>query len=134
KGLKTHAKICLIVRREPHGVQRYVHFGTGNYNEVTARIYSDVSYLTSNEELGADATTFFNAITGYSQPRRMLKLEMAPIGLRERLLELIQSETERKRRGQKAAIDIKINALVDPVLIDALYDASQAGVKVRLNV
>ncbi len=134
KGLKTHAKICVIVRREPHGVQRYVHFGTGNYNETTARIYSDISFLTSNEELGADATTFFNAITGYSQPRRMLKLEMAPLGLREYLLELIQSETERKRRGQKAAIDAKVNSLVDPALIDALYDASQAGVKVRLNV
>lgn len=134
KGLKTHAKICLIVRREPHGVQRYIHFGTGNYNETTARVYSDISFLTSNEELGADATTFFNAITGYSQPRRMLKLEMAPLGLRDYLLELIQSETERKRRGQKAAIDAKINALVDPAIIDALYAASQAGVTVRLNV
>jgi polyphosphate kinase len=134
KGLKTHAKICIIVRREPQGVQRYVHFGTGNYNETTSRVYSDVSYLTSNEELGADATTFFNAITGYSQPRRMLKLEMAPLGLREYILELIQSETERKRHGQKAAIDAKVNALVDPAIIDALYGASQAGVKIRLNV
>jgi polyphosphate kinase len=134
KGLKTHAKICVIVRREPHGVQRYVHFGTGNYNEATARIYSDISFLTSNEELGADATTFFNAITGYSQPRRMLKLEMAPLGLREYILELIQSETERKRRGQKAAIQAKVNSLVDPAIIDALYDASQAGVPVRLNI
>jgi polyphosphate kinase len=134
KGLKTHAKICLIVRREPQGVQRYVHFGTGNYNETTARIYSDISFLTANEELGADATTFFNAITGYSQPRRMLKLEMAPLGLREYILELIQSETERKRRGQNGAIDAKVNALVDPAIIDALYLASQAGVKVRLNV
>jgi polyphosphate kinase len=134
KGLKTHAKICIIVRREPHGVQRYIHFGTGNYNETTARIYSDISFLTANEELGADATTFFNAITGYSQPRRMLKLEMAPLGLREHIIELIQSETERRRRGQKAAIDAKVNALVDPAIIDALYLASQAGVKVRLNV
>jgi polyphosphate kinase len=134
KGLKTHAKICLVVRREPHGVQRYVHFGTGNYNETTARIYSDISYFTANEELGADATAFFNAITGYSQPRRMMKLEMAPLGLRDYVLELIQSETERKRRGQKAAITAKVNSLVDPALIDALYEASQAGVKVRLNV
>ncbi|MBW3597956.1 MAG: polyphosphate kinase 1, partial [Planctomycetes bacterium] len=134
KGLKTHAKVCIIVRREPQGVQRYVHFGTGNYNESTARIYSDVSFMTCNDALGADAATFFNAITGYSQPRRMLKLEMAPLGLRDRLVELIQSETERKRRGQKAAITAKVNSLVDPAIIEALYHASQAGVKVRLNV
>jgi polyphosphate kinase len=134
KGLKTHAKVCIIVRREPHGVQRYVHFGTGNYNEITARVYSDASLLTNNEELGADAVSFFNAITGYSQPQRYRKIEAAPTGLRTRLLELIEGETRRKKEGQNALIDAKINSLVDPELITALYAASQAGVKIRLNV
>lgn len=134
KGLKTHAKVCIIVRREPHGIQRYIHFGTGNYNEITARIYSDISYMTCNEELGADATSFFNAITGYSQPLGFRKLEAAPLGLRGRLLELIQAETQRKQQGQKAQITAKLNSLVDPQIIEALYEASQAGVKVRLNI
>jgi polyphosphate kinase len=134
KGLKTHAKVCIIVRREPHGVQRYVHFGTGNYNEMTARVYSDASLLTNNDELGADAVSFFNAITGYSQPQRYRKIEAAPTGLRTRLLELIEGETRRKKEGQKALIDVKINSLVDPELISALYAASQAGVKIRLNI
>lgn len=134
KGLKTHAKICIIVRREPHGVQRYIHFGTGNYNEVTARLYSDVSFMTSNEELGADATSFFNAVTGYSQPQNFRKIEAAPLDLRDKLLEMIQAEIQRKRQGQKARIVAKLNSLVDPAMIDALYEASQAGVKVRLNV
>lgn len=134
KGLKTHAKICLIVRREPHGVQRYMHFGTGNYNEATARIYSDISLMTCNEELGADATSFFNAITGYSQPRRYRKIEAAPIGLREKILEMIEAETKRKQQGQKAHIVIKVNSLVDPEIINALYAASQAGVTVKLNI
>jgi polyphosphate kinase len=134
KGLKTHAKVCIIVRREPHGVQRYVHFGTGNYNEMTSRLYSDASLLTNNEELGADAVSFFNAITGYSQPQRYRKIEAAPTGLRSRLLELIEGETRRKKEGQKALIDAKVNSLVDPDLIAALYAASQAGVKIRLNI
>jgi polyphosphate kinase len=134
KGLKTHAKTCIIVRREPHGVVRYVHFGTGNYNEITARIYSDVSLLTASEELGADAISFFNAITGYSQPQRYRKVEAAPTGLRQRIIELIEGETHRKTQGQAAAIDAKVNSLVDPEIISALYAASQAGVSVRLNV
>lgn len=134
KGLKTHAKICLIVRREPHGIQRYVHFGTGNYNEATARIYSDISLMTCNEELGADATSFFNAITGYSQPRRYRKIEAAPLGLRDKLVEMIETETKRKQQGQKAHIVIKLNSLVDPQIIEALYTASQAGVTVKLNI
>ena len=134
KGLKTHAKLCIIVRREPHGIVRYCHFGTGNYNEITARIYSDASLLTSNEELGADAVSFFSAIAGYSQPQRFRKIEAAPLGLRQRLLELIDGETQRKQQGQAAAIDVKINSLVDQELIGALYAASQAGVRVRLNV
>jgi polyphosphate kinase len=134
KGLKTHAKTCIIVRREPHGIVRYVHFGTGNYNENTARLYSDVSLLTSNEELGADAVSFFNAITGYSQPQRYRKIEAAPTGLRQKILELIDGETQRKAQGQSAQIDVKVNSLVDPEIIQALYAASQAGVQVRLNV
>ncbi|MFO0869799.1 MAG: polyphosphate kinase 1 [Pirellulales bacterium] len=134
KGLKTHAKLCIIVRREPQGIQRYVHFGTGNYNEITARLYSDVSYLTANEELGADASSFFNAITGYTQLQSFRKIAAAPLGLRDRLLELINAETERRRQGQKAHITAKLNSLVDPEIIQALYGASQAGVKVRLNI
>jgi polyphosphate kinase len=134
KGLKTHAKTCIIVRREPHGVVRYMHFGTGNYNEITSRIYSDASLLTSNEELGADAVSFFNAITGYSQPQRYRKIEAAPGGLRQRIVELIEAETHRRLQGQKAFIDAKVNSLVDSEVISALYAASQAGVTVRLNV
>ncbi|MFM7842643.1 MAG: polyphosphate kinase 1, partial [Planctomycetota bacterium] len=134
KGLKTHAKLCIVVRREPHGIQRYVHFGTGNYNEITSRIYSDISLMTCNEELGADASSFFNAITGYTQPQNLTKLAAAPLGLRSRLMELILGETERKRQGQKAQITAKLNSLFDPEIIEALYQASQAGVKVRLNV
>jgi polyphosphate kinase len=134
KGLKTHAKTCIIVRREPHGVIRYVHFGTGNYNEITARLYSDASLLTASEELGADAVTFFNAITGYSQPQRYRKIEAAPTGLRQRIIELIDGETHRRKEGQNAFIDAKINSLVDSEIINALYAASQAGVPVRLNV
>jgi len=134
KGLKTHAKICLIVRREPQGIQRYVHFGTGNYNEITSRIYGDVSLMTCSEDFGADATSFFNAITGYSQPQRFRQLEMAPIGLREKLLEMIEAEIDHKRHKQKAQIIIKLNALVDEKMIEALYAASQAGVKIRVNV
>jgi polyphosphate kinase len=134
KGLKTHAKVCIVVRREPTGIRRYVHFGTGNYNELTARMYSDVSYMTCQEDLGADATAFFNTITGYSQPIRFRKLEAAPIGLRARLLDLIESEIERHRQGQKGHIIAKVNSLVDTDIIKALYSASQAGVRIQLNV
>src|SRR5262245_30007805 len=134
KGLKTHAKTCIVVRREPHGIVRYVHFGTGNYNEITAKLYSDTSLLTSSEELGADAVAFFNAITGYSQPQRYRKIEAAPTGLRQRIIELIEGETHRRQQGQQASIDAKINSLVDVEIINALYAASQAGVPIRLNV
>ena len=134
KGFKTHAKVCLIIRREPQGLVRYMHFGTGNYNEITAHLYSDVSYLTNDEDLGADTSAFFNAITGYSQPLQFRHIEMAPIGLRDKIVELIENETERKRQGQNAFIRAKMNSLVDPQLIDALYKASQAGVKIELNI
>lgn len=134
KGLKTHAKLCIVVRREPQGVQRYVHFGTGNYNEITSRIYSDVSYLTADDDLGADAISFFNAISGYSEPLPFRRIEAAPLGLRDKLLELIDVEILRKQEGMQASIQAKFNSLVDPTLINALYAASQAGVEVKLNI
>lgn len=135
KGLKTHAKVCIIVRREPGGIQRYVHFGTGNYNESTAKLYSDASLLSCNEDLGADAIAFFNSIAGDSQPPHNYRvLESAPLKLRNALLKLIQGETQRAMKGQEAKIMIKLNALSDTKLIDALYTASQAGVKVFLNI
>ncbi len=134
KGLKTHAKLCIVVRREPDGIRRYLHFGTGNYNEVTARLYTDTSLFTANPDLGADASAFFNTITGYSQPIRYRRLEQAPLGLRPMLLSLIEGEAERQRQGQKGLIMAKLNALVDPELIRALYAASQAGVEIHLNI
>ena len=134
KGLKTHAKICIVVRRESQGVQRYVHFGTGNYNEATARLYCDASYLTSDGDLGADAVAFFNSISGFSQPQNLKKIEAAPFGLRDKILDLIDIEIQRKEAGQKAFISAKVNSLVDPTIISALYRASVAGVKVHLNI
>lgn len=134
RGLKTHAKICIVVRREVDGIVRYVHFGTGNYNETTSRMYSDISYLTCNESLGKDASAFFNAITGYSQPQPYELLESAPLGLRKKLISLIEEETQRRLQGQKAFIYAKLNALVDPEIIQAMYRASRAGVVVRLNI
>ncbi len=134
RGLKTHSKVCVVVRREPQGVVRYVHFGTGNYNENTARVYSDISYLTADEDLGFDASVFFNTITGAAQPQAFRKIEAAPLGLRGRIRDLIDGETERKKQGHKAAIMAKLNSLVDNEIIEALYRASQAGVKVQLNI
>jgi polyphosphate kinase len=134
KGLKTHAKVCIIVRREPQGIVRYLHFGTGNYNEATARLYSDISLLTCNEELGADASAFFNAITGASQVQQFHQLEAAPLTLRQRLLNMIAGEAARSREGQEGKIHAKLNAVVDAEVIDALYRASQAGVEVKLNI
>jgi polyphosphate kinase len=134
KYLKTHAKICLIVRREPHGIVRYVHVGTGNYNELTARYYTDISLLTCDANLGADASAFFNALTGYSEPQEFAEIEVAPLGLRKRLISLIEAEIDRKEQGVEARITIKLNSLVDPILIEELYRASQAGVIIRLNI
>ena len=134
KNLKTHAKVCLVFRREDRGLVRYAHFGTGNYNEITARLYSDASYLTAREDLCSDASAFFNSISGNSQPLPYRLIEAAPLGLRERILSCIEAETERKRQGQPALIRAKMNSLTDPGIIGALYRASQAGVKIRLNV
>lgn len=133
-GLKTHAKLCIVVRREKSGIRRYVHFGTGNYNEVTANIYSDVSFLTSDSQLAMDAVHAFNAITGLSVPQTLEKLSLAPINLRANLLDLIQIETANAEAGIPAEIVGKLNSLVDQEMIDALYAASQAGVRIRLNI
>jgi polyphosphate kinase len=132
--LKTHAKVCIVIRREGNGLVRYAHFGTGNYNEITAGIYSDASYMTCDEDLCADASSFFNSITGNSQPQSYRKIEAAPIGMKGRILDLIDAETERCRQGQKAFIKAKMNSLTHPEIIAALYKASQAGVKIKLNV
>jgi polyphosphate kinase len=134
KGLKTHAKICLIVRREEDGIVRYMHLGTGNYNTSTAKLYTDVGLLTRNDDLGADASAFFNTVSGYSEPRDYLKLVQAPVNMLEKLIKLIDGEAERKRQGLKAQILAKMNSLVEPEIIDALYRASKAGVDIRLNV
>jgi polyphosphate kinase len=134
RGLKTHAKVCIVVRREPAGVRRYVHFGTGNYNERTARLYSDVGYMTCREDYAADASAFLNAVTGLSQALPTLKLEAAPFGLKSRLIELIEGEAERRKQGQRGLVRAKVNALSDPEVIRALYRASQAGVEILLNV
>jgi polyphosphate kinase len=133
-GYKTHAKICLVVRRTRQGLKRYVHLGTGNYNERTARIYTDLGLLTTSEAIAEDATAVFSALTGYSDPPRLKKLVMAPTALRRRFLRLIDRERRRAESGQPSEIVAKMNSLVDGEIIDALYAASQAGVTVRLNV
>jgi len=134
RGLKTHAKALLVVRNEGGRLRRYTHFGTGNYNESTARLYTDVSYLTVRDDYGADASAFFNAVTGRSREAAYAKISAAPHTLKPRLLDLIASETERAAQGLPARIHAKINSLQDPEIIDALYAASAAGVEVRLNV
>ena len=134
RGYKTHSKICLVVRREAHGIQRYVHLGTGNYNDRTARVYTDFGLMTSDAAIGEDASAFFNALSGYSDPPRMKKLVMAPTSLRDWFLKLIERERRRAQSGQAAEIRAKMNALVDEEIIRALYDASRAGVRIRLNV
>ncbi|MFZ4764357.1 MAG: polyphosphate kinase 1 [Roseimicrobium sp.] len=134
RGFKTHAKLCLVMRREAGRMMRYCHFGTGNYNESTAKLYTDISYLTCRPEYGADASACFNTVTGRSRFVHFQRLSMAPFGLRERLVEMIQSEAERARQGDTAEIMLKMNALEDPQMIDALYEASQAGVSILLNI
>jgi polyphosphate kinase len=134
RGYKTHAKILLVVRRGRHGIRRYVHLGTGNYNEKTARVYTDFALMTSDRDIGEDASAFFNALTGYSDPPRMRKLAMAPMQLRERVLRLITREKQRAEAGQPAEIRAKMNSLVDEEIIRALYEAAQAGVKIKLAV
>jgi polyphosphate kinase len=134
RGYKTHSKICLVVRRGPHGIERYVHLGTGNYNDRTARVYTDCGLMTADRVIGEDASAFFNSLTGYSDAPKLRRLSMAPTGLRERFLKLIEREKRRAEEGQAAEIRAKMNSLVDEDLIRALYDASRAGVRIRLNV
>ncbi len=134
KGLKTHAKICLIVRREAGYLRRYVHLGTGNYNETTSKLYTDLSYLTCKPEYGNDASLFFNAVTGRSKLLRFQRLIPAPTAMKPKLLDLIAGEAERAKQGLPARIIAKVNSLQDPDIIAALYRASQAGVEIRLNV
>ncbi|MBI4867108.1 MAG: polyphosphate kinase 1 [Candidatus Wallbacteria bacterium] len=133
-GLKTHAKVCLVVRREDTGIRRYVHFGTGNYNPKTARVYTDLGFMTCRPDLGADATELFNLLTGYSKFDRWRKLLVAPQNMRSRLLALIDRETEHAKAGRGGRIVAKMNSLADEKIIDSLYRASQAGVAIDLIV
>ncbi|NOU12083.1 MAG: polyphosphate kinase 1, partial [Nitrospira sp.] len=134
RGLKTHAKVCLIVRREPEGIRRYVHLGTGNYNVVTSRIYTDVSYFTCDSTISRDVSDLFNSLTGYSRKNIYSKLLVAPTTLRQQLLDRIERETCRHRQYGDGYIAFKMNALVDAQCIQALYLASQAGVNIDLQV
>jgi polyphosphate kinase len=133
-GYKIHAKCALVVRREGHEIRRYVHLATGNYNPTTARLYTDLSLLTCRPEFGEDATNLFNLLTGICQFQGMKKLVVAPFDLQARLLELVAREAEYARRGLPARIIAKFNSLVEPQLIEALYTASQAGVKIDLII
>src|SRR3954451_7289987 len=133
-GLKTHSKVCLVVRREGNGLRRYVHIGTGNYNNKTARLYTDFGLLTARDEIGADATDLFNVLTGLSRQRAFRRLLVAPMTLRSRFLELVAREAANAQAGAPARIVIKCNAIVDNPTIEALYDASRAGVEIDLIV
>ena len=133
-GLKTHAKALLIVRRENNRIRRYVHLSTGNYNRGTARLYTDIGLFTANPDIGADVTSLFNLLTGYSAPEKWNRLVVAPLGLHEAILGLIGRETLNARSGKRAAIYAQMNALVDVDVIDALYAASEAGVEIQLRI
>ncbi len=133
-GLKTHSKIALVVRREEGGIRRYVHLGTGNYNDSTAKLYTDCGMFTCSEAIGEDATAVFNMLSGYSEPLSWNKLVVAPIWLRKKFIKLIQRETKNARAGKKARIIAKMNSLCDQEIIAALYEASAAGVSIDLIV
>ena len=133
-GLKTHSKITLVVRREEDGIRRYVHLGTGNYNDATAKLYTDVGMMTANETIGEDATAVFNMLSGYSEPRSWNKLSLAPLWLKDRFLYLIGRETKNAQMGHGGHIIAKMNSLCDRDVIAALYEASRAGVKIELIV
>ena len=133
-GLKTHSKITLVVRKEEDGIRRYVHLGTGNYNDATAKLYTDVGLMTSNEAIGEDATAVFNMLSGYSEPRSWNRLSLAPLWLKDRFLYLIGREKKHALEGREGHIVAKMNSLCDRDIIVALYEASQAGVKIELIV
>jgi polyphosphate kinase len=133
-GLKTHCKAALVVRREKAGLRRYVHLSTGNYNPMTARTYTDLGLFTANADFGEDVSEMFNLLTGYSQRRRWRKLVVAPVELRERVIELIERERRHAEAGHPGRIIVKMNALVEVSVIDALYRASQAGVNIDLVI
>lgn len=133
-GLKTHAKIILIVRREDNGIKRYLHLGTGNYNDSTAKLYTDLGLMTANDEFGSDASAFFNLLSGYSEPPVWNKLVMAPLGLREKIYSLIDNEIAMVRAGKEGRIIAKMNSLIDQPVIQKLYEASAAGVHIDLIV
>ncbi len=133
-GLKTHSKITLVVRREEDGIRRYVHLGTGNYNDSTAKLYTDLGLMTCNPQIGEDATAVFNMLSGYSEPLHWNKLVVAPIWVRPRFLKLIQRETKNALAGKPAHIIAKMNSLCDKEIIAALYEASCAGVKIELVI
>ena len=133
-GLKTHAKIILIVRKEDNGIKRYLHLGTGNYNDSTAKLYTDLGLMTANDEFGSDASAFFNLLSGYSEPPVWNKLVMAPLGLREKIYALIDNEIAMVRAGREGHIIVKMNSLIDQPVIQKLYEASAAGVHIDLIV
>jgi polyphosphate kinase len=133
-GLKTHSKVALVVRREGSGLRRYLHLGTGNYNPKTARLYTDLGLLTCRPELGADATDLFNFLTGLSRQQGFRRLLVAPDTLRLRIRDLIAREADHARAGRPARIVVKVNALVDPEMIEHLYDANDAGVEIECIV
>ena len=133
-GLKTHAKIILIVRKEDNGIKRYLHLGTGNYNDSTAKLYTDLGLMTANDEFGSDASAFFNLLSGYSEPPVWNKLVMAPLGLREKIYALIDNEIAMVRASREGHIIAKMNSLIDQPVIQKLYEASAAGVHIDLIV
>lgn len=133
-GLKTHAKIILIVRKEANGIKRYLHLGTGNYNDNTAKLYTDLGLMTSNDQFGSDASAFFNLLSGYSEPPVWNKLVMAPLGLREKIYSLIDNEIAMARAGKGGHIIAKMNSLIDQPVIQKLYEASANGVQIELIV